>query len=136
MDIDNAVAYLRENSRGVLSTFRRDGRPQMSPMSVTVDDEGRVMISTREPSMKVKNIRRDPRVSLCVFPAEFIGTWIQVEGKAEIIPLPEAMDVLVDLYRRLRGEHYDWDKYRQAMIDQQRVVIRFAIERAGPDVSG
>lgn len=136
MDVDDAVAFLRENSRGVLSTVRRDGRPQMSPMSVTVDDEGRVMISTREPSMKVRNIRRDPRVSLCVFPEEFLGRWIQVEGVAEIIPLPEAMEVLVDLYRRLRGEHFDWDKYRQAMIDQQRVVIRFAIDRAGPDVSG
>lgn len=136
MDIDAAVAFLRQNSRGVLATVRRDGRPQMSPMSVTVDDEGRVMISTREPSMKVRNIRRDPRVSLCVFPEEFIGKWIQVEGTAEIIALPEAMDVLVDLYRRLRGEHDDWDKYRQAMIDQGRVVIRFAIDRAGPDVSG
>lgn len=136
MDIDDAVAYLRENSRGVLSTVRRDGRPQMSPMSVTVDEQGRVMISTRAPSIKVRHIRRDPRVSLCVFPEQFVGRWIQVEGVAEIIPLPEAMDVLVDLYRRLRGEHRDWDEYRQAMIDQQRVVIRFAIDRAGPDVSG
>ena len=94
------------------------------------------MISTREAAMKVKHIRRDPRVSLAVLPDAFFGPWIQVEGSAEIVELPDAMEVLVDLYRRVAGEHDDWDEYRRSMTEEQRVVIRFPIERAGPNVSG
>jgi PPOX class probable F420-dependent enzyme len=136
MDPQQAVEYLSHNHNGVLSTFRRDGMPQLSPVTLGVDDDGRVMISTREPAIKVRNLRRDPRASLCAFPEGFLGAWVQVEGTAEIVALPEAMDVLIDLYRRVKGEHPDWAEYRQAMIDQRRVVIRFAIGRAGPSVSG
>jgi PPOX class probable F420-dependent enzyme len=136
MDREHAVEYLSQNHNGVLSTFRRDGMPQLSPVTLAVDDSGRVMISTREPAIKVRNLRRDPRASLCAFPEGFLGAWVQVEGAAEIVELPEAMDLLIDLYRRVKGEHPDWAEYRQAMIDQRRVVIRFAIDRAGPNVSG
>jgi PPOX class probable F420-dependent enzyme len=101
-----------------------------------VDDDGRVLISTREPAMKVRNLRRDPRVALAVFTDAFFGDWVQVEGTAEIVSLPEAMDLLVDYYRRGSGEHDDWDAYRAAMQRDRRVIIRFAIERAGPTVSG
>jgi len=136
VDTSQAVAYLTENHNGVLATFRRDGMPQLSPVTVGVDDAGRVMISTRAAAMKVRNLQRDPRVSLCVTPPSFIGEWIQVEGRAEIVELPAAMDLLVELYRRIRGEHPDWDEFRQAMSDQQRVIIRFAIDRAGPTAAG
>jgi PPOX class probable F420-dependent enzyme len=105
-------------------------------VTVAVDGEGRVVISTREPAMKVRNLRRDPRVSLAAFTDAFYGDWVQVEGTAEIVSLPEAMDLLVDYYRRAAGEHPNWDEYRAAMAEQRRVVIRFAIERAGPRVSG
>jgi PPOX class probable F420-dependent enzyme len=136
VDVHGAAAYLALNHNGVLSTFRRDGMPQLSPVTAGVDDRGRVMISTREPAMKVRNLRRDPRVSMCVVPDGFLGSWIQVEGAAEIVELPDAMDLLVDLYRRIKGEHPDWDEFRQAMIDQRRVVIRFGIDRAGPTAAG
>jgi PPOX class probable F420-dependent enzyme len=136
MDPQQAAEYLSQNHNGVLSTFRRDGMPQLSSVTLAVDDSGRVLISTREPAIKVRNLRRDPRASLCAFPDGFLGAWVQVEGTAEIVELPEAMDVLVDLYRRVKGEHPDWAEYRQAMIEQRRVVIRFAIDRAGPNVSG
>ena len=124
--------FLRTNHRGVLATVRRDGRPQMSLVTVAIDETGRVIISTRERSAKVKNLRRDPHASVLVFTDAFYGDWVQLDGTAEIVSLPDAMDLLVDYYRRAAGEHPDWDEYRQAMRDEQRCVIRFAIERAGP----
>jgi PPOX class probable F420-dependent enzyme len=133
---DEAREFLRDNHRAVLATFRADGRPQLSPVLAAVDDEGRVLVSTRETAMKTKNLRRDPRVSLCVFTNRFFGGWAQVEGQAEIVSLPEAMDVLIDYYRRSAGEHDNWDEYRAAMERERRVVVRFAIERAGPTVQG
>ncbi len=133
---DEARTFLRANHSAVLATFRRDGRPQLSPVAAGVDDEGRVEISTRETAMKVKNLRRDPRISLCVLNQGFYGDWAQVEGIAEIVERPEALDLLVDYYRRISGEHPDWDEYRQAMADQQRVLVRFEIDRAGPNVAG
>ncbi|MGH8937965.1 MAG: PPOX class F420-dependent oxidoreductase, partial [Actinomycetes bacterium] len=75
-------------------------------------------------------------ISLCLLTARFFGAWAQVEGRAEIVELPEAMDLLVDYYRRASGEHPDWEDYRRAMQDQRRVLVRFEIERAGPNVEG
>ena len=136
MDAAQARAYLQRNSHAVLATFRGDGRPQLSPVACTVDDAGRVVVSTRETSVKVRNLRRDPRVSLCAFPDRFFGEWVQVEGEAEIVALPEAMELLVDYYRRVAGEHPDWDDYQKAMEQERRVLLRFHITRAGPNVSG
>ena len=127
---------MRVNHRAVLSTFRSDGLPQLSPVTVGVDDDGRVLVSTRETAIKTKNLARDPRASLCVFTDGFFGDWVQAEGKAEIIHLPEAMELLVDYYRRVSGEHPDWDDYRQAMVRDQRVIVAITLTRAGPDRSG
>ena len=135
MDVDQARAFIREHHHAVLATFRADGRPQMSPVSAGIDGEGRPVISTREPAYKVRNIRRDPRISLCVM-AEGSWEWVQVDGTATIIPLPEAMELLVDYYRSVAGEHPDWEDYRRAMQEQRRVILRIEIERAGPDRSG
>ncbi|MGH8960051.1 MAG: PPOX class F420-dependent oxidoreductase [Jatrophihabitantaceae bacterium] len=136
MDATGAREFLRTNHRGVLSTFRADGKPQLSPVTATVDEQGRVIISTREAAVKVRNLRRDPRVSLAAFTDRFFGDWVQVEGAAELVSLPDALELLVDYYRRTSGEHPDWDEYRAAMIEQKRVLLRFEIERAGPNVSG
>jgi PPOX class probable F420-dependent enzyme len=136
MDTGRAAGFLRAHHRAVLATSRSDGRPQLSPVTCTVDDEGRVLISTREPAIKTRNLRRHPQASLCVFTDNFFGDWVQVDGDAEIIPLPDAMDLLVDYYRRISGEHPDWDDYRAAMIRDRRVIVRITITRAGPDVSG
>ncbi|HEY7143466.1 MAG TPA: PPOX class F420-dependent oxidoreductase [Streptosporangiaceae bacterium] len=136
MDAERAAAFLRANHRAVLATARADGRPQLSPVTVTADDDGRVLISTRETAVKFKNLARDPHASLCVLNDGFFGEWIQAEGSAEIIHLPEAMDLLVDYYRRISGEHPDWDEYRDAMRQQRRVIVRITITRAGPDTSG
>jgi PPOX class probable F420-dependent enzyme len=133
---EEALAFLRANPRAVLATVRADGRPQMSPVLAVVDDADRVVISTRETAVKTRNLRRDPRAALCVLNDGFFGGWAQVEGTAEIVALPEAMDLLVDYYRRAAGEHDDWDDYRAAMERDRRVVVRFGIDRAGPTVEG
>ena len=136
MDIAQAQQFLSENECAVLATRRRDGRIQMSPVTVGVDAEGRAIVSSRETAYKVKNLRRDPWASLCIFVDEFTGPWIQIEGTAEVVALPEAMELLVDYYRRVSGEHADWDDYRRAMERDRRVLVRVTIERAGPDRQG
>jgi PPOX class probable F420-dependent enzyme len=133
---EQARDFLRDNHRVVMATIRSDGRPQLSPVTAAVDAEGRVIVSSRETAIKVKNLRRDPRIALCLLNDGFFGDWGQVEGSAEIVPMPDALELLVDYYRRISGEHPDWDDYRRAMVEDRRVLVRFAIERAGPTVSG
>jgi PPOX class probable F420-dependent enzyme len=136
MDLDEARAFLRTNHHAVLATMRRDGTPQLSPVACTVDDSGTVVVSTREAAAKTRNVRRDPRAWLCVLSDGFYGQFVQVEGAATVVSLPDAMDGLVDYYRSISGEHPDWDDYRAAMEREQRVLIRLDLTRAGPDYSG
>jgi PPOX class probable F420-dependent enzyme len=137
MDRDQALEFIRTNSRCVLATTRRDGRPQLSPVDVTVNTEGQVVLSSRQTAMKVKNLQREPYVAVCVFTDGFYGPWCQVEGPAHVVELPEAMDGLVDYYRRAAGkEHPDWDEYREAMVREKRVLVVIDVERTGPSVSG
>ena len=136
MDLDRALDFVREHHNAVMTTFRRDGSPQMSPIACGVDADGLIAVSTRETAHKTKNLRRDPRVSLCIVTHGFYGDWIQVDGTAEIVSLPDAMELLVDYYLSLRGEHPDWDDYRAAMERDRRVLVRITPERAGPDRSG
>jgi PPOX class probable F420-dependent enzyme len=136
MDLELAREFLHAHHRAVLATFRSDGRPQLSPVLCAADEKGRVLISTREAAIKTRNVRRDRRVSLCVINDGFFGEWVQVEGEAEIISLPDAMELLIDYYRRISGEHSDWDDYRAAMERDQRLLLRIAVTKAGPTVSG
>ena len=136
MELERAREFMRANHRAVLATTRSDGRPQLSPVTVGVAADGRVLISTRETAIKTKNLIRDPRASLCVMNDRFFGEWVQAEGTAEIIRLPGAMDLLVDYYRRISGEHPDWDDYRNAMVRDKRVIAAITLTRAGPDRGG
>jgi PPOX class probable F420-dependent enzyme len=136
MNIDEPLEFVRENHHAVLATRRKDGRPQMSPVAAGVDGDGKVVISSRETAIKTKNIRRDPNVSLCAFTDRFYGPWAQLDGSAEVMSLPDAMDGLIDYYRRISGEHPDWDDYRAAMERERRVLIRITVTSAGPNVSG
>ena len=133
---DEARAFVASNHRAVLITRRSGGGLQTSPVLVGVDDEDKVVISTRESASKTRNLRRDPTVVLCVLSDDFFGRWLQIEGTAQIVSLPEAMAGLVDYYRRISGEHPDWDDYRQAMQDQHRVLIRVSIDTVGPAHAG
>ncbi|MGH8985164.1 MAG: PPOX class F420-dependent oxidoreductase [Acidimicrobiia bacterium] len=136
MELDEAREFIRGHDHAVMVTRRRDGSPQLSPVACGVDEEGVVVVSTRETAMKTKNLRRDPSVSLCVVSDGFYGQWVQIDGRATVVSLPEAMDGLVRYYRSISGEHPDWDDYRNAMMRERRVLVRIALDRAGPDRSG
>ena len=136
MDIQRAIEFLSSQHRAVLATRRSDGSPQLSPVVAAVDDDGAILVSTRETAVKARNLARDPRASLCVISDGFYRQWIQVDGTAEIVHLPDALEPLVDYYRRISGEHPDWAEYRSAMVRDQRLILRITIDRAGPDISG
>jgi len=127
---------MRANHRAVLATRRSGGDVQLSPVLVNVDGEGRAIISSRETAYKVKNLRRDAWSEVCVLTDRFYGDWIYAEGSAEIVSLPEAMDPLIDYYKRFPGENPDWDEYRERMRRERRVLIRITLEKAGPDRQG
>ncbi len=120
----------------MLTTTRKDGSPQLSPVSAGVDAEGRVVIATYPERAKVANIRRNAEVSLMFQSDEWNGPWVQVDGTAEVIDLPEAVEPLVDYFRSISGEHSDWDEYRQAMVDQGKSLIRVTPTRWGPIATG
>jgi PPOX class probable F420-dependent enzyme len=136
VDTSEALDFLRQHHQGVLSVTRSDGKPAMSPVTAAVDGGGLVVISSRETAYKVKHLRARPYASYCGFTDRFYGSWVQVEGPVRIIPLPEAMEPLVDYYRSISGEHPDWDDYRAAMEREQRVIIAITPERVGPNVQG
>ena len=136
MDTAEALDFLRANHRAVMATTKADGSTQMSPITVGVDRQGRVVVSTRETAYKVRHLRALPYAAICAFSDGFFGPWVQVEGPVEIVSLPEAMEPLVDYYRDISGEHPDWDDYRAAMERDQRVILRMTVERAGPNASG
>jgi PPOX class probable F420-dependent enzyme len=136
MDVAGALAFVARHHRGVLATLRADGGVQMSPVLAGVDGEGRMVVSSRETAYKVRNLRRRPEATLCVFTDAFFGEWVQIEGTAQIVPLPGAMEPLVDYYRRVSGEHPDWDDYRAAMRRERRVLIRIDPRRTGPTRRG
>jgi PPOX class probable F420-dependent enzyme len=136
METAEALDFIRTNHRAVIATRRADGLPALSPVACTVDAEGRVVVSTRETAMKAKHIERDPHVALCVLNDGFYGEFVQVEGPAEVVHLPEAMDGLIDYYRSISGEHPDWDDYRAAMERERRVLLRITVTRSGPNRSG
>ena len=136
MTPDQAREFVASHHRAVLVTRRSAGGLQTSPVTVGVDSDGKVVISSRETAYKVRNLRRDPTATLCVLSDDFFGRWMQIDGATEIVPLPDAMEGLVDYYRRISGEHPDWDDYRRAMVDQRRVLIRLAIGNVGPAHAG
>jgi PPOX class probable F420-dependent enzyme len=135
-DREQLLEFLRPRHHAILMTTRKDGRPQSSPNTCGVDTEGRMVISTYPERAKVTNIRRNPQVSVCVLSDEWNGPWVQVDGTAEVIDLPESVEPLVEYFRVISGEHPDWDEYRQAMRDQGKSLIRITIDGWGPIATG
>ncbi|WP_327099595.1 PPOX class F420-dependent oxidoreductase [Nocardia vinacea] len=130
------LEFLRTRHRGVLVTSRGDGRPQLSPVTCGIDPEGRIVVSTYPTRAKVGNARRDPRVSICVLSDDWNGPYVQVDGRAEVLDMPEALDGLVEYFRGISGEHPDWAEYREAMARQNKSLLRIDIERWGPVATG
>ena len=125
--------FVRPRHRAVVITVRADGSPQASPVTCGLDDDGRIVISTYPERAKVVNARRNPSVSVVVMSDEFNGPFVQVDGRAEVLDLPEALDALVDYYRCISGEHPDWDEYRAAMVDAGQVAAAHHARALGPD---
>jgi PPOX class probable F420-dependent enzyme len=133
MEIADAQKFLQENHRACIAVRQRDGWPQMTFVTPGIDPEGRVIITSRGTTYKIKHIRREPRVSMLIFGEQYSGSkFVQIHGTAEIIEQPVAMDTLIYWYKQLRGEHKNWDEYRARMKEEKRVIIRVNIEKVGP----
>jgi PPOX class probable F420-dependent enzyme len=133
MEIAEAQKFLADHHRGVLVARKRDGWPQITLVTPVLDPEGRVILHSRADAFKVKNIRRNPKVSLLVMGEDFSGSkYVQVHGTAEIIPQPEAMDLLIYWHRQARGEHPNWQEYCEKMKTEDQVAIRIRIEKVNP----
>lgn len=128
--------FVRPRHHWIMTTVRSDGRPQISPVTGGVNNAGQLVVSTYPERDKVHNLRRNPQLTLCVLSDEFGGSWVQVDGQASIIDMPEAEDALVEYYRGVAGEHPDWDEYREAMRRQGKCVIAIDVERWGPIARG
>lgn len=136
VDREGLVEFVRPRHRMVLSTRRRDGSPQISPVTGGVDAEGRIVIATYPERAKTANARRDPAVSVMVQSDEWNGPWVQVDGTAEVLDVPDAVEPLVEYFRSIAGEHSDWDEYRAAMVKQGKSLLRVTPERWGPVATG
>src|SRR5256885_17208435 len=136
VELPELLDFLRARHKGLLATVRADGRPQLSPVSCGVNTAGRIVVSTYPERAKAVNARREPNVSICVLSDDWNGPYVQVDGRAEVADMPEALDGLVDYYRSISGEHPDWDDYRAAMHRQGKSLISITIDRWGPIAMG
>ncbi|NEE01850.1 PPOX class F420-dependent oxidoreductase [Phytoactinopolyspora halotolerans] len=136
VDRDALLEFIRPRHHGVLLTVRADGTPQGSPVTCGVDDAGRIVVSTYPDRAKAVNVRRTPRASVVILSDDFGGAWVQVDGTAEVLDMPDALEPLVEYFRNISGEHPDWDEYRDAMRRQDKSLIRVTPERWGPIATG
>jgi PPOX class probable F420-dependent enzyme len=136
VDRPELLEFVRTRHRGMLATTRRDGSPQLSPVTCGLDGDGRIVVSTYPDRAKARNARHDPRVSIVVQSDDWNGEYVQVDGQAEVLDMPAALDGLVDYYRGISGEHPNWDEYRDAMRVQDKSLLRITIERWGPISTG
>jgi PPOX class probable F420-dependent enzyme len=128
--------FVRPRHKGTLVTTRKDGRLQMSPVTCGLDEAGRIVVSTYPERAKAVNLRRNPAVSLVVHSDDWNDPYVQVDGTAEVLDMPDAVEPLVEYYRCIAGEHPDWDEYREAMRAQGKSLIRITIEAWGPGATG
>jgi len=136
VDRDELLEFVRPRHKATLVTTRSNGRPQLSPVTCGIDEEGRVVISTYPSRAKANNLRRDPAATVLIHSDDWDGPFVQLDGTAEVIDLPDSVEPLVDYFRSISGEHPDWDEYRQAMQEQGKSLIRVTIERWGPIATG
>ncbi|GAA1033458.1 PPOX class F420-dependent oxidoreductase [Virgisporangium ochraceum] len=136
VDRAGLLEFVRPRHNVILVTTRADGRPQLSPVTGGVDTDGRIVISSYPQRAKSRNARQNPRVSVLVLSDSFGDAWVQVDGTAEVLDLPDAVEPLVEYFRCISGEHPDWDEYRAAMVRQGKCLIRVTIDHWGPIATG
>ncbi len=133
---DDLLAFVRPRHQWVMTTLRRDGRPQVSPVTGGVNSGGQLVVATYPMRDKVYNLRRDSRVTVCVMSDHFGGAWVQVDGQATITDVPDAVDGMVEYFQAVSGQHPDWDEYRKAMVRQGKCLISIDVDRWGPIATG
>ena len=136
VDEQGLLDFVRPRHHMVLVTTRADGRPQASPVTGGVDDSGRIVVTSYPERAKVRNARRDPRVSVLVLSDDFGGAWVQVDGEAEVVDAVDDVEPFVEYFRNISGEHPDWDEYRRAMLTQGKSLLRITPRRWGPVATG
>ena len=136
VDLAGLLDFVRPRHHGILLTTRADGMPQGSPVTMGVDDAGRIVVSTYPERAKTRNAKRNPQATVIVLSDDFGGAWVQVDGTAEVIDIPDSVEPLVEYYRSISGEHPDWDEYREAMVRQGKSLIRVTPTRWGPLATG
>lgn len=136
VDLAGLLEFARPRHKMIITTRRSDGAPQLSPVTGGVDESGRIVVSTYPDRAKAHNLRRDPAASVLVLSDDFGGAWVQIDGNAEVIDIPDSVEPLVEYFRCIAGEHSDWAEYRQAMLDQGKSLIRLTIRRWGPIATG
>jgi PPOX class probable F420-dependent enzyme len=136
VSFEQLLDFVRPRHHVLLATRKSDGSPQLSPVSAGIDAAGRVVISTYPQRAKTANARRDANVSLVFLSDDWDGAWVQVDGTAEVLDLPEALEQFVEYYRSIAGEHPDWDEYRAAMVKQGKSLLRVTIDQWGPVATG
>ena len=136
VELGDLLEFVRPRHRLILLTMRADSTPQLSPVTGGVDTSGRIVISTYPDRAKTRNAERRPDVTVLILSDEWSGPWVQVDGSAEVLHMPEAAEGLVDYYRCISGEHPDWDEYSEAMRIQDKSLLRITPERWGPIASG
>ena len=135
VDRQGLIEFVTPRHRAIVMTTRRDGSPQASPVTAGVDAEGRIVVSTYPDRAKARNARRNPAGSVLVLSDDW-DPWVQVWGRFEVLDMPAALEPLVDYYRCIAGEHPDWDEYRQAMVTQDKSLLRLTIDSWGPIATG
>jgi PPOX class probable F420-dependent enzyme len=133
---DELLEFIRPRHHAIVITARADGRPQASPVTCGVDQDGRIVVSTYPERAKTRNAKRSPQASVLFLSDDFGGAWVQVDGEAEVIDMPAAAEALVDYYRAIAGEHPDWDEYRSAMVRQGKSLLRITPTSWGPVATG
>ncbi len=133
---EQLLEFVRHRHRAVLITHKRSGGLQISPVTSGVDEEDRIVISTYPQRAKATNVRRNPSVSVCVLSDDFNGAYVQIDGTAEVLDMPDALEPLVEYFRCISGEHPDWDEYREAMRKQNKSLIRITVDEWGPIATG
>lgn len=133
---DELLDFIRPRHQAIVITTRADGRPQASPVTCGVDEQGRIVVATYPERAKTRNARRHPDVSVLCLSDDFGGPWVQVDGTAEVLDVPAAVEPLVDYFRSISGEHPDWAEYRQAMLTQGKSLLRVTPRRWGPVATG
>jgi PPOX class probable F420-dependent enzyme len=136
VDLAGLLEFARPRHHAVLLTPRADGTPQASLVTCGVDEPGRIVVSTYPERAKTVNARRSGQASAVILSDDFGGPWVQVDGDAEVLDLPDSLEPLVDYFRCISGEHPDWDEYREAMQRQGKSLIRITPRRWGPIATG